>query len=133
MTGEPGSGLGPLGRRLLAAFVVVALSSVIVLTVASLIGTARGLTAGEDVARQAAAVATANAAAEAYDRAGGWADADLTRASDVAAAAGASLVIRDANDANVNSGAEMAGNGMQATACRVPANRARAAGASSPQ
>ena len=33
--------LGPLGRRLLVAFVLVALSSVLVLTVAALIGTSR--------------------------------------------------------------------------------------------
>lgn len=108
-------GLGPLGRRLLVAFVVVALSSVVVLTVAALIGTARGLTAGEEAQRQAAADATAVAAARAFEVADGWAGADLTRAVDVAAAAGAGLVVRDAAGATVTTqvGNGMPGNGMQ--------------------
>lgn len=119
MTGRPPAGLGPLGRRLLVAFVVVALSSVIVLTAAALIGTARGLTAGEDAQRQTAAAATAVAAGDAYRAAGGWAAADLTRALDTAAAAGAGLVVRDSDGAVVSSrpgmmpGGGMQGNGQQ--------------------
>ena len=132
MTNDAPSGLGPLGRRLLVAFVLVALSSVIVLTLAALIGTARGLTAGEDAQRQTAADATAAAAAQAYRVAGGWQGADLTRAFDVAAAAGAGLVVRDEAGAVVSTqvgmmqgngmagngmaGNGMAGSGMQATA-----------------
>jgi len=96
VTREPGAGLGPLGRRLLAAFVLVALSSVIVLTVAALIGTARGLTAGEDDQRTAAAQATASAAALAYDLAGGWGGADMSGPVAIAGAAGAGLQVWDA-------------------------------------
>ena len=59
MTTDTPARLGPLGRRLLAAFVVVALSSIVVLTLAALIGTARGLSAGESAQRDAAARATA--------------------------------------------------------------------------
>ena len=99
MTPDGGSGLGPLGRRLLAAFVLVAMSSVVVLTVAALIGTARGLTAGQDVQRESAAVATATAAGEAYREAGGWDGANLARAYDIAAASGAGLIVRDADGA----------------------------------
>ena len=38
-----GARLGPIGRRLLLAFVLVALSSVVVLTAGALWGTARGV------------------------------------------------------------------------------------------
>jgi two-component system sensor histidine kinase BaeS len=90
-------GLGPLGRRLLVAFVVVALSSVAVLTIAALIGTSRGINAAEESQREAAATATASAASEAYREAGGWNEADLGRAETIAAASGARLVVSDAN------------------------------------
>lgn len=113
MTTEPVFGLGPLGRRLLVAFVIVALSSVVVLTAAALIGTARGLTAGEEAQRQAAASATAAAAASAYEGAGGWDGADLTRAVDIAAAAGAGLIVRDVDGGTVvTQQGMMQGNGM---------------------
>ena len=101
MTRDTPSTLGPLGRRLLAAFVLVALSSVLVLTVAALIGTARGLTAGEDEQRQTVVNATSVAAADAYRSAGGWSGADLTRAFDIAAAAGGALSVRDSNGDSV--------------------------------
>ncbi len=101
MTRDTPSTLGPLGRRLLAAFVLVALSSVIVLTVAALIGTARGLTAGEDEQRQTVVNATAVAAADSYRSAGGWSNADLTRAFDIATSSGGSLVVRDASGESV--------------------------------
>ena len=93
-------GLGPLGRRLLLAFVVVALSSVAVLTVASLIGTARGLSATAAEQRAAVAQAVAAAAADAYTVQGGWSGADLAPATAIAAAADARLVVRD-NDFEV--------------------------------
>ncbi len=113
MTIEPRRGLGPLGRRLLAAFVLVALSSVAVLTIAALIGTARGLAAGEAADRGAAAAAASSAAADAYSRAGGWDSADLSSADTIAAAGGARLAVRDANGTVVRapSGSGM-GNGM---------------------
>ncbi len=97
MTAETRGGLGPLGRRLLAAFVLVALSSVIVLTVAALVGTTRGLSAGQDAQRQAVADAVASATADAYVVSGGWAGADLSQATGIATAAGAGLVVRDAS------------------------------------
>ena len=89
-------GLGPLGRRLLAAFVVVALSSVVVLTVAALVGTALGLSANQSAERQRATSAAAHAAATAYTNAGGWNNADLTQVSAIAAASDARLLITDA-------------------------------------
>jgi two-component system sensor histidine kinase BaeS len=114
VTANPPSGLGPLGRRLLAAFVLVALSSVLVLTVAALIGTARGLTAGEDAQRHSVVTATASAAADAYRAAGDWGSADLTRVRDIAAAAGAGVVVRDASGAVVSTETGMMqGSGMQ--------------------
>jgi len=111
--------LGPLGRRLLVAFVVVALTAVVALTVASLIGTSRGLSAGEDERRQTAAVAAADAAAVAYQAAGGWDGADLRTATGIASNAGAGLGVADATGAVVaatsgmmQGGGMMQGNGM---------------------
>ena len=95
--------MGPLGHRLLLAFVLVALSSVLVLTVAALVGTARGLAATEDADRTAASSAAAAAAADAYALAGGWQGADLAQADAVAADAGARLIVLDANGAVVKS------------------------------
>jgi len=51
VTGNPALVFGPLGRRLLAAFAAVALSSVLILTVAALIGTDRGLATAERAGR----------------------------------------------------------------------------------
>ena len=103
--------MGPLGHRLLLAFVIVALSSVVVLTVAALVGTARGLAATEDADRSAASAAASGAAADAYARAGGWIGADLSRADEVAAAAGARLVVLD-SDGNVVKSPDGAGPGQ---------------------
>jgi two-component system sensor histidine kinase BaeS len=86
---------GPLGRRLLAAFLLVALSSVAVLTVAALVATDRGLASAARQDRQRVAGRVAAAAADAYTRSDGWGDADLTPASAVAEAADARLVVRD--------------------------------------
>jgi two-component system sensor histidine kinase BaeS len=90
------AGFGPLGRRLLAAFLFVAASSVAVLTTAGLIGTDLGLAAARQSDRQHAAAAAAALAARAYQQAGGWAHVDLTEAADAARGAGARLVVRDA-------------------------------------
>ena len=103
--------MGPLGHRLLLAFVIVALSSVVVLTVAALVGTARGLAATEDADRSAASAAVSSAAADAYARAGGWIGADLSRADAVAADAGARLVVLD-SDGNVVKSPDSAGPGQ---------------------
>jgi two-component system sensor histidine kinase BaeS len=101
VTSDHRAPLGPLGRRLLAAFVLVALASVAVLTVAALIGTVRGLDAGQGQQRQAAADATARAAGASYETAGDWATADLTSAAAIAGAAGAELTVRDTQGAVV--------------------------------
>jgi len=99
VSGDPGLPRGPLrsplGRRLLAAFVLVALSSVLVLTLAALVGTAQGLTSARQSDRERTAGQVADAAAVAYQRAGGWTTADLDPASAIATAAGARLVVRD--------------------------------------
>ncbi len=110
--GEQTRPLGPLGTRLLVAFVVVALSSVVVLTVAALIGTSRGVTAGEDAQRQEIAVAVAEAAAQSYAAAGGWDGADLSTSVLMASSAGAQVAVRDASGAAVAASPTGEGQGM---------------------
>jgi len=107
-------GLGPLGRRLLFAFVLVAVSSVLVLTVAALIGVGQGFQLAAQVDHDKAAAAAAAAAGEAYQKASGWDGADLTRTSAVAAAAGAKLFVLNATGAPVGtpSGAGHVGQGQ---------------------
>jgi two-component system sensor histidine kinase BaeS len=102
----------PLGRRLLAAFLFVALSSVAVLTAAALVGTAQGLTSAQQSDRQQAASRTAEATSAAYQQAGGWTGADLTAASAIAGAAGARLIVQDDTGQMVWPGRGM-GPGMQ--------------------
>ena len=92
-------GLGPLGRRLLFAFVLVAVSSVLVLTVAALIGVGQGFQFATQVSQEQAAAQAAAAAGDAYRKASGWAGADLSRTSDISAAAGARLFVLDASGA----------------------------------
>jgi len=89
-------GLGPLGRRLLFAFVLVAVTSVLVLTVAALIGVGRGFQVATQADHERAAAGAATAAGEAFQKAAGWAGADLSRTSAVAEAAGARLFVLDA-------------------------------------
>lgn len=107
------SGLGPLGRRLLLAFVLVAVSSVLVLTVAALIGVGRGFEVAQQADREQAAAGAATAAGDAYRAASGWQGADLGRASAVAAAAGARLFVLDAagDPVDTGSGAGSQGKG----------------------
>jgi two-component system sensor histidine kinase BaeS len=95
VTGDRPALAGPLGRRLLAAFLLVALSSVAVLTVAALVATDRGLASAAQQDRQRVAARAATAAADAYARSDGWAGADLAAASAVAGAADARLTVRD--------------------------------------
>ncbi|MHC3474839.1 HAMP domain-containing sensor histidine kinase [Streptomyces sp. 7R007] len=113
MTREPGSprsgvrppgGLGPLGRRLFAAFAVVALASVALLTAAALVGTDRGLSSAHQADRQRTASRVAAAAADAYRAEGGWSAADLTSARALAAGAGAVLTVRNADDEMISGG-----------------------------
>jgi signal transduction histidine kinase len=95
VAGHDGRPLGSLGLRLLLAFVAVALSSVVVLTVAALVGTDQGLAAVQRADREQATARVARAVALAYTEAGGWAGANLTAASAAAEAAGAQLSVRD--------------------------------------
>ncbi|MBX3099463.1 MAG: HAMP domain-containing histidine kinase [Salinibacterium sp.] len=118
-------GLGSLGTRLLLAFALVAVSSVLVLTGAALIGVDRGVQAGQQADHQQVADATAAAAAAAYESAGGWAGADLTRAMGAGDAASARVVILDATGATVAStgpgmGSGGMGMGMNSEAVVVP-------------
>ena len=94
-------GLGPLGRRLLFAFVLVAVSSVLVLTVAALIGVGQGFQVATQVNHEKAAASAAAAAGGAYRKASGWGGADLSRTSAVAEAAGAKLFVLDASGTSV--------------------------------
>ena len=107
-------GLGPLGRRLLFAFVLVAVSSVLVLTVAALIGVGQGFQVATQVNQEKAAASAAAAAGDAYRKASGWDGADLSRTSAVAEAAGAKLFVLDATGAPVGtpSGAGHVGQGQ---------------------
>lgn len=106
--------LGPLGRRLLAAFVIVALSSVAVLTAAALIGTDRGVATAQQEERQQVAERAADTAADAYAAAGGWSGADLGPVVAVATAADARLVVRDSTGAVVSTTMPMGGHGRGA-------------------
>ena len=94
---EAAAASGSLRRRLLLAFVLVALTSVAVMTALALVGAARGVAAGQSAARADAAAAAASAAGRAYTAAGGWEGADLAEAETVAADAGARLVVRPAS------------------------------------
>ena len=92
-------GLGPMGRRLLLAFVLVAVSSVLVLTAAALIGVGRGFQVAEQAGRVRAATAAAASAGDAFQKASGWEGADQSRTSALAEAAGARLFVLDASGA----------------------------------
>lgn len=100
----PRRGLGPLGRRLLAAFVAVALSSVLVLSLAALVGTGQGLAAAQRAERTQLADRAAALVAEAYLAAEGWRGADLAPARAAADAAGARLVVTGAGGEPVRPG-----------------------------
>lgn len=106
----------PLRRLLLAAFVLVALSSVAVLTVAALVGTDRGLATVQRAEHEQVAARAAAAAADAYAAAAGWQRADLTTASAIAESAGARLVVRGADGSTVWTGKGPGRGGMHADA-----------------
>lgn len=108
------SGLGPLGRRLLLAFVLVAVSSVAVLTVAALIGVGRGVQVAQQADREQVAATAASAAADAYSQAGGWSGADLTPVQAIAQGAGArAFVLDDSGTVVRNPGGGAGGGGPQ--------------------
>lgn len=112
-----GKGLGQLGKRLLLAFVLVAVSSVLVLVAAALIGVDRGVHAAQQANREQLALAAATAAADAYRQAGGWEGAELGRSLALGDAASARLSIVDTDGtvlAGPGSGNPARGNAGQA-------------------
>ncbi|MEU5878666.1 HAMP domain-containing sensor histidine kinase [Spirillospora sp. NPDC047279] len=97
MAGIRRNGTGTLGRRLFAAFLLVALASVTVLTAAALIGTDRGLQAARQSERQRVTERVTAAVTAAHAAAGGWPGADLRQARTISAGAGANLFVWDAD------------------------------------
>ncbi len=109
-------GLGVLGRRLVLAFTVVAATAITLVTVAALVGTDRGLSSQLAEQRRALATNLAASAAQAYDQAGGWADADLDEVRAVVAGTGTQVVVRDVAGAQITvhgMGRRGAGRGVE--------------------
>ncbi|KOU63510.1 histidine kinase [Streptomyces sp. MMG1533] len=129
---RPSGGLGPLGRRLFAAFAVVALASVALLTVAALVGTDRGLSSAHQADRQRAADQVAAAAADAYRAAGGWSTADLSAARSIATGAGAVLTVRNADDEMISGGSGAGWEDEPGMSGSGPGHHGQGAGASAP-
>jgi two-component system sensor histidine kinase BaeS len=94
---------GPLGWRLLAAFVVAALSSVVVMAIGAVLAADRGLAAAEQSTRRQTAEQVAGAVASAYTAADGWSGAEMDTAVTLTEGAGARLVVRDAAGGMVRS------------------------------
>jgi two-component system sensor histidine kinase BaeS len=86
-----------LRGRLLIAFLAVTVTAIGLVTAAALIGTTQGLSAQEATGRRELTMNAARAAADAYQRAGGWSTADLTATVTIALGGGARLVVRDAD------------------------------------
>jgi two-component system sensor histidine kinase BaeS len=105
-----GLGLGPLGRRLLLAFVLVAVSSVLVLSGAALIGVDRGVQVAQQADRERVATSAAAAAAGAYRQENGWNNVDLSRAIAIADAASARLAVLDADGTTVQTSGSAGGS-----------------------
>jgi two-component system sensor histidine kinase BaeS len=97
--------LGPLGRRLLAAFVLVALAAVALVAAAGLVGSSLGLSRSADAARSEVTGRVAAAVADAYAPVRDWGHVDLTSAMTAAAAAGARLVVLDVHGRTVRAAA----------------------------
>lgn len=87
MTREP----SPLRQRLQVAFVAVAVVAVLLVTVAAMIGSQRGIAA--TTARLRTAEQLASMAADAYARADGWTDADFQPVLDSAMSQGARVQV----------------------------------------
>lgn len=103
--------LGPLGVRLFAAFVIVALASVGTLTAAAVITTTQGVDRREQQQRDATTNAIAARLASAYSTANGWAGADSTAADTIAEAANVRYLVRAGESVVLRGGAAM-GLGM---------------------
>lgn len=108
MTRSGGLLRSPLGLRLAAAFVFVALVAVGVYAVLTVTSTRAELRDLMLEVHEEDAAAAAGAAAEAYEAAGSWEAADLTGAVAVAARGQATLAVRDADGAVVAAPAEEA-------------------------
>ncbi|WP_088287891.1 HAMP domain-containing sensor histidine kinase [Kineosporia sp. A_224] len=104
--------LGPLGRRLLASFVLVALVAVALVATAGLVGSSLGVSRTTAQSRALAAQRVAAAAATGYSVTGEWAGSDLTAAVTTAAAAGARLAVLDDAGRAVTSTGRGQGMGM---------------------
>jgi two-component system sensor histidine kinase BaeS len=89
--------LGPVGRRLLASFLLVSLVSLVVLIVLSTWGVRSGLSSLELTEHDRAATEVANDVAAAYQTAGGWAGIDLTSARAIAHGVDGRLSVFDAD------------------------------------
>ncbi len=100
MTG-PGTALGPLGRRLLFSFLLVALLAVTLVAGAALVGSSIGLSRNSSATQEVTARQVAAEVATAYSAAGGWDGADLSPAQSVASAAGARLLVLDQSGVTV--------------------------------
>lgn len=105
------SKLGPLGQRLLGAFALVALASVLFVTIAALIGSERGLAASAGTERERAATEIADLVGRQYAQAGEWATVDLNPAIAAAEAVEARLRVVDAVGSVVG-GTQHGGMGM---------------------
>jgi two-component system, OmpR family, sensor histidine kinase BaeS len=104
--------LSPLGIRLAAAFVSVAVAAVTVLAALTLASARSEVSSLVRDVHVNDAQATAAAAARAYEQAGGWRGADLTSAAAVAARGQATLTLRDGSGAVVGAPADEAAEMM---------------------
>ncbi len=89
--------LGPLGVRLALAFLTVALAAIAVFAALTMISARHEASGLTDRQRRDDLNATAVAAGEAYQRAGGWTSVDLAGAAAVAARGQATLTVVDAD------------------------------------
>lgn len=104
-------GLGPLGKRLLVAFLLVVVASVGTLSAAALIGTKQGINAQELAKRQSTADSIAKSIADAYSASGrDWTTTNMAKADNIAEGAGLRFIVRDLEGATI--AGWHAGNGM---------------------
>jgi two-component system sensor histidine kinase BaeS len=113
--------LGPIGRRLAAAFTGVALLAVGVVVALVIVSIARETSSLAERERDAAARSAAVALEAAYRQAGGWEAADVRAAQRIARDAGGRLVVRDAAGAVVAGPGPGGGAGPGAGAGSGPA------------
>ncbi|HYO19547.1 MAG TPA: histidine kinase dimerization/phospho-acceptor domain-containing protein [Dermatophilaceae bacterium] len=90
--------LGPIGRRVLAAFLIVALSSILVLILATVIGVDLSQSAATREQRDRMADDMAMTASSTYASTGSWRSATLAQAAADATDAGGHLIVVDPED-----------------------------------